>query len=436
MDMVVIDLMAKILSDVREDGGRLFMIGSGGGAGHSSHAASDFRKICNIETYAVYDNVSELTARVNDEGWDTTIVNWLKVSRFNSKDCVFVFSVGGGDAEKNVSANLVNAMSYAKELGAKIVGAVGKDGGYAKKVGDAVLVIPNVEPNLVTPISEGLQAVIWHLLVSHPLLNLNQAKWESIAQPVSSERPPAKISAFKTKVFADGADKESMFALYKDPLIAGFTTNPTLMRKAGISNYQEFARDILAVIKDKPISFEVFSDEFAEMEAQAKVIASWGENVYVKIPITNTRSESSIPLIERLGKQGVKVNVTAIMTAAQVKEAIEATQYCPAACVSIFAGRIADTGADPLPLMRYAMELLAPHPHIELIWASPREILNVSQASEIGCHIITVTDDILKKLSLIGKDHERFSLETVKMFYDDARACGYTIATDALTAKK
>lgn len=436
MDMVVIDLMAKILSDVREEGGRLFMIGSGGGAGHSSHAASDFRKICNIETYAVYDNVSELTARVNDEGWETTIVNWLKVSKFNSKDCLFVFSVGGGDAEKNVSANLVNAMSYAKELGAKIVGAVGKDGGYAKKVGDAVLVIPNVEPNLVTPISEGLQAVVWHLLVSHPLLNLNQAKWESIAQPVSAETPRAKISAFKTKVFADGADKESMFALYENSLIAGFTTNPTLMRKAGISDYQEFARDILAVIKDKPISFEVFSDEFAEMEAQAKVIASWGENVYVKIPITNTRSESSIPLIERLGKQGVKVNVTAIMTAAQVKEAIEATRSCPAACVSIFAGRIADTGADPLPLMRYAMELLKPHPHIELIWASPREILNVSQASEIGCHIITVTDDILKKLSSIGKDHEQFSLETVKMFYDDAKACGYTIATDALTAKK
>lgn len=432
MDLSVIDSMAKILADVRENGGRLFMIGSGGGAGHSSHAACDFRKICNIETYSVYDNISELTARVNDEGWDSTIVNWLKVSRFNSKDCIFVFSVGGGDAEKNVSANLVNAMKYARELGARIVGAVGKDGGYAKKVGTAVLVIPNVEPNLVTPISEGLQAVVWHLLVSHPVLNMNKAKWESMAEPSASAQNESNghgKAEFKTKIFADGANKDSMLELYKNPAIAGFTTNPTLMRKAGISNYQEFAQDILKTIKDKPISFEVFSDEFDEMEAQARVIASWGDNVYVKIPITNTRSESSIPLIERLGKQGVKVNVTAILTASQVQESIEAAKHCPAACISVFAGRIADTGVDPLPLMRYSMDLLKAHPHMELIWASPREILNVAQANEIGCHIITVTDDILKKLSLSGKDHTQYSLETVKMFYDDAKACGFTIAT-------
>lgn len=435
MDLSDIDSMAQILSDVRARGGRLFMIGSGGGAGHSSHAASDFRKICNIETYSVYDNVSELTARVNDDGWDSTIVNWLKVSRFNDKDCVFVFSVGGGDAAKNVSGNLVQAMAYAKEVGAKIVGAVGKDGGYAKKVGDAVLVIPNVEPALVTPISEGLQAVIWHLLVSHPLLNLNKAKWESISSPEtadSSKSNDQRAAKLKTKIFADGANKDSMLALYKNPIIDGFTTNPTLMRKAGITNYQEFAVDILKVIKDKPISFEVFSDEFDEMELQAREIASWGENVFVKIPITNTRSQSSIPLIERLGKQGVKVNVTAILTAQQVKESLEAARHCPAACISVFAGRIADTGVDPLPLMQYSVQLLAPYPHVELIWASPREILNVAQANKIGCHIITVTDDILKKLSLSGKDHDEYSLETVKMFYDDAKACGFSIATGAL----
>lgn len=433
MDLVVIDAMAQVLSDVREKGGRLFMIGSGGGAGHSSHAASDFRKICNIETYSVYDNVSELTARVNDDGWDSTIVNWLKVSRFHEQDCLFVFSVGGGDAAKNVSGNLVQAMAYAREVGAKIVGAVGKDGGYAKKVGDAVLVIPNVEPTLVTPISEGLQAVIWHLLVSHPLLNLNKAKWESISSPATSSKVNDNLAtSFKTKIFADGANKDSMLALYRNPIIAGFTTNPTLMRKAGISNYQEFAIDILKVIKDKPISFEVFSDDFDEMELQAREIASWGDNVYVKIPITNTRSQSSIPLIERLAKQGVKVNVTAIMTARQVKESLAAARHCPAACISVFAGRIADTGVDPLPLMQYSVQLLAPYPHVELIWASPREILNVAQASKIGCQIITVTDDILKKLGLSGKDHDEYSLETVKMFYDDAKACGFSIATGAV----
>ncbi len=428
-----IDSMAKVLADLRERGGRLFVIGSGGGAGHSSHACSDFRKICNIETYAPYDNISELTARVNDDGWESTIVNWLKVSRFTSSDCLFVFSVGGGDREKKVSANLVAALAYAKESSAKIVGVVGKDGGYAKKVGDAVVVIPNVDQSLVTPITEGLQAVIWHLLVSHPLLKVNQAKWESLSQPATEQTGEAgKPKAdFKTKIFADGANKDSILALYKNPIITGFTTNPTLMRKAGITNYREFALDILSVVTDKPISFEVFSDEFAEMEIQAKEIASWGENVYVKIPITNTRSETAVPLIERLGKAGVKVNVTAILTLEQVQATLAAAAACPAAYISIFAGRIADTGVDPLPLMQAAVGLIAPYPHVELIWASPREILNVTQASQIGCQIITVTDDLLKKLVLAGKNHTVYSLETVQMFYDDAKACGFSIATDA-----
>jgi transaldolase len=433
-----IDAIAIVLCDLRERDGRLFLIGSGGGAGHSSHAASDFRKICNIEAYAPYDNVSELTARINDDGWESTLVNWLKVSRFSSKDCLFVFSVGGGDSEKNISANLVAALAYGRKLDAKIVGVVGKDGGYAKKVGDAVVVIPNVAPTLVTPITEGLQAVVWHLLVSHPLLVLNQAKWESLSPTVHDQQENSKRHLkedFTTKIFADGANKDAMLALNKNPVIAGFTTNPTLMRKAGIVNYRDFAIDILSVIKDKPISFEVFSDEFAEMERQAREIASWGDNVYVKIPITNTRSESSIPLIELLGKEGVKLNVTAIMTVAQVQSALKAVIACPAAYISVFAGRIADTGVDPLPLLEYAVELLSLYPHVELIWASPREILNVTQASQIGCHIITITDDILKKLSLAGKDHEEYSLETVRMFYDDAKACGFSIAADAELAR-
>lgn len=230
-----------------------------------------------------------------------------------------------------------------------------------------------------------------------------------------------------TKIFADGANKEAMLALYKDPSIDGFTTNPTLMRKAGITDYKAFAKDILNHIKDKPISFEVFADDFSEMEAQAREIASWGDNVYVKIPITNTKQQSAEPLIRRLAQAKVKVNVTAIMTVEQVVMVLGAVSQCPAAVVSVFAGRIADAGIDPLPVMKEVVELLKPYPHVELIWASPRELLNLVQAQAIGCHIITVTDDILKKRVTIGKDLTEFSLDTVKMFYNDAKAAGFTI---------
>jgi len=229
------------------------------------------------------------------------------------------------------------------------------------------------------------------------------------------------------KLFADGADKASMVEMYKDPKISGFTTNPTLMRKSGVTDFEGFARDVLKTITAKPISFEVFSDEFTEMEQQARKIATWGKNVYVKIPITNTKRESSVPLIQRLSKEGIKVNVTAMMTAGQVKEVLPALANGPAAYVSIFAGRVADAGTDPLPIMKEAMEMLKKHPHVELIWASPREIYNVVQAADIGCHIITETNDILKKLPTLGKDLSDFSLDTVKMFYDDAHAAGYKI---------
>jgi len=231
----------------------------------------------------------------------------------------------------------------------------------------------------------------------------------------------------KTKLFADGADKQAILQLYKNPLIDGFTTNPTLMKKAGVRDYKQFALEILESIKDKPISFEVFADDFAEMEIQAREIASWGSNVYVKIPITNTKRESSASLIGRLSQAGVKLNVTAILTVQQVKEIVDQLKDGPAAYVSVFAGRIADTGVDPLPLMQEVLDLIRPYPHIELIWASPRELLNVQQARQIGCHIITATEDVLKKLPLIGKDLSEYSLETVKMFYDDAKAAGYDI---------
>ena len=231
----------------------------------------------------------------------------------------------------------------------------------------------------------------------------------------------------KVKLFADGAEKVGMVEMYNNPLISGFTTNPTLMKKAGIKDYKTFAKDILTVIKDKPISFEVFSDEFEEMERQALEIASWVKNVYVKIPITNTRSESSLELVERLSKAGVKINVTAMMTVEQVKSVLPKLAKSHASYVSVFAGRIADAGIDPIPIMSEVMALLKGQSKIELIWASPRELFNVVQADSIGCHIITATNDILKKLPTLGKDLTEFSLDTVKMFYNDANSAGYTI---------
>ena len=236
-----------------------------------------------------------------------------------------------------------------------------------------------------------------------------------------------RLADLKVKIFADGADRAGMLDLYRNPLIKGFTTNPTLMRTAGITDYEAFARDILKAIPDRPISLEVFSDHFAEMEVQVRRIAAWGENVYVKIPVTNTESESAIALIRTLAKAGVKQNVTALMTLAQVRDVSAALAAGPAACISVFAGRVADTGRDPVPMMAAAVEMLAIYPNIELIWASPREILNVIHADAVGCHIITVTHDLLKKLSLFGKNLDEFSLETVKMFRSDAIKAGFQL---------
>jgi transaldolase len=233
------------------------------------------------------------------------------------------------------------------------------------------------------------------------------------------------VSDLRTKIFADGADKAAILELYAKPWVRGFTTNPTLMRKAGIRNYEAFSREILAAISDRPISLEVFADDFDEMERQARIITSWGENVYVKIPVTNTRSEPALDLICRLSHAGIKLNITAIMTLSQVRDVVAALGGGAPSCVSVFAGRVADTGRDPLPLMTAAVEMVRTFRGIELIWASPRELLNVVQADQIGCDIITVTSDILKKLDLIGRDLADYSLDTVKMFYNDACSSGY-----------
>ena len=235
------------------------------------------------------------------------------------------------------------------------------------------------------------------------------------------------VEQLSVKIFGDGADLASMLELYGKPYIKGFTTNPTLMRKAGISDYRAFAKEVLQAIPDRPISFEVFSDEFEEMERQAQEIASWGENVYVKIPVTNTRRESACDLVRRLSHSGVKLNVTALLTLEQVRDVTAAVADGAPACVSVFAGRIADTGRDPVPLMAAAVEMLRAAPNAELIWASPRELLNIFHADQVGCHIITVTPDILKKLSLVGYDLSEYSLDTVKMFYNDARQAGFTL---------
>ncbi len=229
------------------------------------------------------------------------------------------------------------------------------------------------------------------------------------------------------KLFADGADMKSILEMYKNPAIAGFTTNPTLMKVAGVKDYKAFAKEILAVIKDRPISFEVFSDDLNKMEKQALEIASWGENVNVKIPITNTKGEFCDRLVKKLSGSGVKVNVTAIMTLEQVERVLPGLSNGAGGYISVFAGRIADAGIDPLPIMKNVVKLLERSSTVELIWASPRELYNVVQADDIKCHIITATNSILKKLPNLGKDLNQFSLETVKMFYDDAKEAGYNI---------
>ena len=236
------------------------------------------------------------------------------------------------------------------------------------------------------------------------------------------------VQSLKVKIFADGADIAGMKAMYANPLIKGFTTNPTLMKAAGVTDYRSFARAVLAAIPDRPVSFEVFDDEFSAMEGQAHEIASWGPNVNVKIPVTNTKSMFAGPLVSRLSKAGITVNVTAVFTLDQVHRIAEALDPATPAIVSVFAGRVADSGIDPVPLMREAAKILKSRPKAELLWASPRELLNIFQADDVGCGIITVTNEVLKKLSLVGKDQDAYSLETVKMFYTDAQAAGYTIA--------
>jgi len=236
------------------------------------------------------------------------------------------------------------------------------------------------------------------------------------------------LANLKVKIFADGADKAGIVDIGKHPLIKGFTTNPTLMRKAGITDYEKFSREVLELIGGRPISYEVFADDFSEMERQARLITTWGKNVYVKIPVTNTKREKATATVERLSKDGIQLNVTALMTNDQVREVSAALAGGPHSYISVFAGRVADTGRDPVPLMSEALKIMQQSsPKAELIWASPRELLNIFHADSIGCHVITVTNDILAKLKLVGKDLSDYSLETVQMFHKDGEASGFKL---------
>lgn len=235
------------------------------------------------------------------------------------------------------------------------------------------------------------------------------------------------LPQFRIKLYADGADLDGMIGEYRKGIVSGFTTNPTLMKKAGVKSYREFAKAALAAIPDLPISFEVFSDDLPGMEREARAIAGWGENVYIKVPVTNTRGESTAPLVKKLSHDGLQLNVTAILTLGQVKTVAKALSQETPSIVSVFAGRIADTGRDPVPIMKASVKALKSRPNAELLWASTRELLNLVQAESCGCHIITITNDILKKIPQVGKDLDLLSLETVQMFYDDAQSAGYTI---------
>ena len=241
------------------------------------------------------------------------------------------------------------------------------------------------------------------------------------------------VERLRVKIFADGADRNAIAELATNPVVSGFTTNPTLMRAAGVENYEAFERDIVELVPELPISLEVFSDDFGEMEQQARTISQWGENVFVKIPVTNTRGDSAAEVVRHLVAEGVRLNVTALTTVRQVEEISAELSGCTAAYVSVFAGLIADTGRDPSPIMAEAVGVLGAQPQLQLIWASPRELLNILHADAVGCHVITVTQQLLAKLPWLGRDLEGVSLDTVRMFHDDARAANYSLAAPTLS---
>jgi transaldolase len=301
-----------------------------------------------------------------------------------------------------------------------MVGDRWRDVEAGRRAGCATIFVDN---DYSEPKPEGSDVVVTGLAQAVPYILSMTGSGASLHERAAT----VDLTALRVEIFADGADRDAIVELAANPLIKGFTTNPTLMRSAGVKDYEQFARDVTSAVPDMPISFEVFADDFQEMERQALRIATWGENVYAKIPVTDTKGAPTTPVIRTLREAGVKLNITALFTPEQVRWVSEALGDGEPSFISVFAGRIADSGRDPLPLMRECLEIMAPHPNQRLIWASPREILNIIQADEIGCHVITVTHDLLKKLSSLGKGLDEFSLDTVRMFHDDAVSSGFSL---------
>ncbi len=401
----------------------VYLMGCGGSASTATHFACDLAKSTivtgkkGLKTISLVDNIPLVSAWTNDNGWGSVfksqLQNWLSPG-----DVLIGFSVHGGSGSGEAgpwSQNLVQAMAFARENGAKIIGFSGFEGGKMKEMSDVCITVPiNSEP-LGTPLVESLHPALHHLICL------------ALRKRISEINMVKKIEELKVKIFADGADKQAMLEFNRNPLIKGFTTNPSLMKEAGVVDYQAFAKEILATIKEKPVSLEVFSDDFAEMARQAKIINGLGENIYVKIPISNTKGESSFNLIKELSGQGIKINVTAILDLDQVKHIAPAFSPAAPGIISVFAGRIADTGRDPVPIMKAAKEFLNAFKNLELLWASPRQVFDIFQAEEANCDIITVLPGFLGKLDRIGKGLKDYSLETVKMFYDDARNQEYKL---------
>ncbi|HEY8674507.1 MAG TPA: transaldolase [Candidatus Dormibacteraeota bacterium] len=301
-----------------------------------------------------------------------------------------------------------------------MVGDRWRDVEAGRRAGCATIFVDN---DYSEPKPEGSDVVVTGLAQAVPYILSMTGSGASLHERAAT----VDLTALRIEIFADGADRDAIVELAANPLIKGFTTNPTLMRAAGVKDYEQFARDVTSAVPDMPISFEVFADDCQEMERQALRIATWGENVYAKIPVTDTKGAPTTPVIRTLTDAGVKLNITALFTPEQVRWVSETLGDGPPSFISVFAGRIADSGRDPLPLMRECLEIMAPHPNQRLIWASPREILNVIQADQIGCHVITVTHDLLKKLPSLGKGLDEFSLDTVRMFHDDAVSSGFSL---------
>lgn len=403
-----------ILEEIRKNEGRLFILGVGGSAANASHAVNDFRKIGGIECYAPTDNVAELTARTNDEGWETTFSEWLRISKICGNDAILVLSVGGGS--ETTSLNIVNALKLGKEKGAKVISIVSRTGGYSKEVSDVCVLVPMVSEERITPHAEGWQGIIWHLLVN-----------AISGQKKGNMDRKMRIEDLRIAIYADGADIHEMMEMARKDFIKGFTTNPELMKKAGVTSYTEFAQSVTGAIPDKPVSFEVFADDFASMEREAHILAGYGENVFIKIPITNTKGESSVPLIARLSRAGLNLNITAVFTVKQTKAVLDVLERNTKNIISVFAGRIADTGTDPETVMREVASLCREKPGVMSLWASSREVFNIMQAERCGVDIITLTGDLLSRLGNVGKSLEQFSLETVQMFAKSGEELGFSI---------